>query len=68
MGADLINYSLTQYLPFVDDVLTYRSKQTTRVLAEEQFMKRALIEKIQAGIPRAGSDGTAWSEVPSQWR
>lgn len=25
--------------------------QTTRVLAEEQFMKRALIEKIQAGIP-----------------
>lgn len=25
--------------------------QTTRVLAEEQFMKRALIEKIQEGIP-----------------
>jgi ESCRT-I complex subunit TSG101 len=25
--------------------------QTTRVLAEEQFTKRALIEKIQLGIP-----------------
>lgn len=25
--------------------------QTTRVLAEEQFMKRALIEKIQVGMP-----------------
>ena len=25
--------------------------QTTRVLAEEQFMKRALTEKILAGIP-----------------
>ncbi|KAJ3857809.1 UEV-domain-containing protein [Lentinula lateritia] len=25
--------------------------KTTRVLAEEQFMKRALIEKIQAGLP-----------------
>ncbi|KAI9566462.1 UEV-domain-containing protein [Boletus coccyginus] len=28
-----------------------RFLRTTRVLAEEQFMKRALIEKIQAGIP-----------------
>jgi len=25
--------------------------QTTRVLAEEQFMKRALIEKIQVAVP-----------------
>lgn len=25
--------------------------QTTRVLAEEQFMKRALVEKIQMGVP-----------------
>lgn len=25
--------------------------KTTRVLAEEQFMKRALIEKIQEGVP-----------------
>ena len=29
--------------------------QTTRILAEEQFMKRALIEKIQAGIPMGDS-------------
>ncbi|OJT15866.1 hypothetical protein TRAPUB_1407 [Trametes pubescens] len=35
--------------------------QTTRVLAEEQFMKRALIEKIQAGIPLG--DAT-WSVPP----
>jgi len=28
-----------------------RFLRTTRVLAEEQFMKRALIEKIQQGIP-----------------
>lgn len=27
--------------------------QSTRVLAEEQFTKRALIEKIQHGIPTA---------------
>jgi hypothetical protein len=27
------------------------SFQTTRMLAEEQFMKRALIEKIQVGVP-----------------
>ncbi|KAI1795953.1 UEV-domain-containing protein [Ganoderma leucocontextum] len=45
-----------------------RFLRTTRVLAEEQFMKRALIEKIQAGIPRGSSDGTAWADVPSQWR
>lgn len=35
--------------------------QTTRVLAEERFMKRALIEKIQAGIPLG--DAT-WSIPP----
>lgn len=26
-------------------------RQTTRVLAEEQFMKRALVEKIIRGLP-----------------
>ncbi|KAM5535230.1 hypothetical protein V8D89_011166 [Ganoderma adspersum] len=45
-----------------------RFLRTTRVLAEEQFTKRALIEKIQAGMPRSGSDGAGWSEVSSQWR
>ena len=29
--------------------------QTTRVLAEEQFMKRALIEKIQMAVPKGMS-------------
>jgi ESCRT-I complex subunit TSG101 len=29
--------------------------QTTRVLAEEQFTKRALIEKIQLGVPTGTS-------------
>ncbi|EIW60466.1 UEV-domain-containing protein [Trametes versicolor FP-101664 SS1] len=38
-----------------------RFLRTTRVLAEEQFMKRALIEKIQAGIPLG--DAT-WSVPP----
>lgn len=52
----------------MDDVLIHRFQQTTRVLAEEQFTKRALIEKIQAGMPGGGSDGVGWSEVPSQWR
>lgn len=28
-----------------------RFLRTTRIMAEEQFMKRALIEKIQAGLP-----------------
>lgn len=32
-------------------LISYSVAQTTRVLAEEQFMKRALIEKIQMGIP-----------------
>ncbi|KAI0646973.1 Vps23 core domain-containing protein [Trametes meyenii] len=36
-----------------------RFLRTTRVLAEEQFMKRALIEKIQAGIALGGGGG--WS-------
>lgn len=31
--------------------------QTTRVLAEEQFMKRALIEKIVRGLPMGMSLG-----------
>lgn len=32
-------------------LISHSVAQTTRVLAEEQFMKRALIEKIQMGIP-----------------
>ncbi|KIO13326.1 hypothetical protein M404DRAFT_992886 [Pisolithus tinctorius Marx 270] len=32
-----------------------RFLRTIRVLAEEQFMKRALIEKIQQGIPMEGT-------------
>ncbi|KAI0670462.1 UEV domain-containing protein [Trametes maxima] len=43
-----------------------RFLRTTRVLAEEQFMKRALIEKIQAGVPLGGGGGT-WS-VPGGLR
>jgi hypothetical protein len=36
--------------------LTYaNTTQTTRVLAEEQFMKRALIERIQASLPMGAS-------------
>ncbi|KAI0321637.1 UEV domain-containing protein [Amylostereum chailletii] len=31
-----------------------RFLRTTRVLAEEQFMKRALVEKIQAAVPMGG--------------
>ncbi|KDQ18507.1 hypothetical protein BOTBODRAFT_513293 [Botryobasidium botryosum FD-172 SS1] len=34
--------------------------RTTRVLAEEQFMKRALIEKITSGIPMGATMGS-WS-------
>ncbi|KAI0374805.1 UEV-domain-containing protein [Pilatotrama ljubarskyi] len=41
-----------------------RFLRTTRVLAEEQFMKRALIEKIQAALPHGDS---SWS-VPSGLR
>ncbi|KZP20742.1 UEV-domain-containing protein [Athelia psychrophila] len=38
-----------------------RFLRTTRVLAEEQFMKRALIEKIQAGVPMGTmSRGSNW--------
>ncbi|KAH9951378.1 UEV domain-containing protein [Amylocystis lapponica] len=33
-----------------------RFLRTTRVLAEEQFMKRALIEKIHAGVPQGAPD------------
>ncbi|KAI0781019.1 UEV domain-containing protein [Trametes elegans] len=48
-----------------------RFLRTTRVLAEEQFMKRALIEKIQAGIAGGGGGGgseqAAWA-VPSGLR
>jgi len=38
-----------------------RFLRTTRVLAEEQFMKRALIEKIQTGMPIGMSMGAGWS-------
>ncbi|KAM6500554.1 UEV domain containing protein [Amanita muscaria] len=38
-----------------------RFLRTTRVLAEEQFMKRALIEKITIGIPKNQSGGPLWS-------
>jgi hypothetical protein len=37
------------------------SPQTTRVLAEEQFMKRALIEKILDGLPIGASIGSEWN-------
>ena len=39
----------------MDDALTHHFQQTTRVLAEEQFTKRALIEKILSGIPMGDS-------------
>ncbi|TBU32410.1 UEV-domain-containing protein [Dichomitus squalens] len=45
-----------------------RFLRTTRVLAEEQFMKRALIEKIRAGIPLGMSEGATWPDGLSQWR
>lgn len=35
--------------------------QTTRVLAEEQFMKRALIGKIKDGLPMAIPTESNWS-------
>ncbi len=34
--------------------------QTTRVLAEEQFMKRALVERIQTSLPM-GASVPGWS-------
>jgi len=39
-----------------------RFLRTTRVLAEEQFLKRALIEKIQSGMPMGMSSlsGSNW--------
>jgi hypothetical protein len=37
------------------------SRQMTRVLAEEQFMKRALIEKIQAGLAPGGTGARFFS-------
>ncbi|KAH9946184.1 UEV-domain-containing protein [Epithele typhae] len=39
-----------------------RFLRTTRVLAEEQFFKRALVEKIQAGLPLA--DAGRWVPPP----
>ncbi|KAG6879518.1 hypothetical protein C0992_001851 [Termitomyces sp. T32_za158] len=35
--------------------------RSTRLLAEEQFMKRALIERIQEGIPMGMSMSSEWS-------
>ncbi|KDQ33261.1 hypothetical protein PLEOSDRAFT_48412 [Pleurotus ostreatus PC15] len=37
-----------------------RFLRTTRILAEEQFMKRALVEKIQNGIPMGPPTGSSW--------
>jgi ESCRT-I complex subunit TSG101 len=31
--------------------MSHTIHQTARVLAEEQFMKRALVEKIHSGLP-----------------
>ncbi|KAI0306370.1 UEV domain-containing protein [Multifurca ochricompacta] len=38
-----------------------RFLRTTRVLAEEQFMKRALIERIQASLPMGASVDPGWA-------
>ncbi|KAI0064599.1 UEV-domain-containing protein [Artomyces pyxidatus] len=38
-----------------------RFLRTTRVLAEEQFMKRALIEKIQAALPMGAQLAAGWA-------
>ncbi|KAH9966891.1 UEV domain-containing protein [Russula dissimulans] len=38
-----------------------RFLRTTRVLAEEQFMKRALIERIQASLPMGASVHPGWA-------
>lgn len=38
-----------------------RFLRTARVLAEEQFMKRALVEKIQTGIPMSGPTADHWA-------
>jgi ESCRT-I complex subunit TSG101 len=42
-------------------VLTAIAIQTTRVLAEEQFMKRALVERIQASLPMGASVRPGWT-------
>ena len=46
-------YSIEVVESFANLHPRWAALQTTRVLAEEQFMKRALIEKIQGGIPLA---------------
>ncbi|KAI9458482.1 UEV domain-containing protein [Russula earlei] len=38
-----------------------RFLRTTRVLAEEQFMKRALVERIQASLPMGASVHPGWA-------
>jgi len=38
-----------------------RFLRTTRVLAEEQFMKRALIERIQTSLPMGASVHPGWA-------
>ena len=38
-----------------------KTTQTARVLAEEQFMKRALIERIQTSLPMGASVHPGWS-------
>ena len=54
--------------PFLPNTALF---QVTRVLAEEQFMKRALIEKIQSGMAAAaarGPPGDAGWPVSAEWR
>ncbi|KAF8077983.1 UEV domain-containing protein [Lyophyllum atratum] len=43
------------------DLERFLRASSTRLLAEEQFMKRALIEKIQQGMPMGMSLGSDWS-------
>ncbi|TFK92396.1 UEV-domain-containing protein [Polyporus arcularius HHB13444] len=45
-----------------------RFLRVTRVLAEEQFMKRALIEKIHSGMATRRPPGDAGWSVSSDWR
>lgn len=39
----------------------HSSCQTTRVLAEEQYMKRALIDKIQSSVPMGNLMRSDWA-------
>lgn len=54
--VDLFLSSPLPLFPF-PPVSAHHDTQTTRVLAEEQFMKRALVEKIVRGLPMGMSLG-----------